>query len=202
MKLRIFKIIKKTKVEGPNLRYCIWVQGCSKHCKDCYAKNTWDKKGGILTDTQTVIEDIKTQKGIEGITFLGGEPFEQASALASIARNAKKMRLSVVTFTGQLYEDLKKSEDKGVLRLLKYTDLLIDGGFEQENFDLSRPWVGSSNQRYIFLTNFYNKEIISKYKNKIEVRINEKGEVTLNGMGDFKAIEKKLIKNKIFTKIK
>ena len=202
MKLRIFKIIKKTKVEGPNLRYCIWVQGCSKHCKDCYAKNTWDKKGGILTDTQTVIEDIKTQKEIEGITFLGGEPFEQASALASIARNAKKTGLSVVTFTGQLYEDLKKSEDKGVLRLLKYTDLLIDGGFEQENFDLSRPWVGSSNQRYIFLTDFYNKEIISKYKNKIEVRINEKGEVTLNGMGDFKAIEKKLIKNKIFTKIK
>ncbi len=200
MKFRIFKIIKKTKVEGPNLRYCIWVQGCSKHCRGCYAKNTWDKKGGILADTKTIIEDIKAQKGIEGITFLGGEPFEQASALASIARNAKKMGLSIVTFTGQLYEDLKKSENKGIQRLLKYTDLLIDGGFEQENFDLTRPWVGSSNQRYIFLTDFYNKEIISKYKNKIEVRINEKGEVSLNGMGDFKAIEEKLIENNLFTK--
>ena len=202
LKLRVFKIIKKTKVEGPNLRYCIWVQGCSKHCEGCYATNTWDKKGGKIIDTKDIIEDIKAQKGLEGITFLGGEPFEQASALASIARQVKNSQLSVVTFTGQLYENLKKSSNKGVQRLLKYTDLLIDGGFEKENFDLSRPWVGSKNQRYIFLSDFYNENIISKFKNKIEVRINEKGEVSLNGMGDFKNIEKELIKNKLFKKIK
>ena len=71
MKIRIFKIIKKTKVEGPNLRYCIWVQGCSKHCKGCYATNTWDKNSGEIMDTKEIIEDIKNQKEIEGVTFLG-----------------------------------------------------------------------------------------------------------------------------------
>lgn len=200
MKLRIFKIIKKTKVEGPNLRYCIWVQGCTKHCKGCYAKNTWDKEGGILTDTGTIIDDIKAQKGIDGVTFLGGEPFEQAVALASIARQVKKMKLSVLTFTGNLYEDLIKSNDKGIQRLLKYTDLLIDGGFEEKNFNLSKPWIGSSNQRYIFLTDFYDEKIISQYKNKIEVRISENGEILLNGMGDFKKIEKNITDNKFFVK--
>ena len=195
MKIRIFKIIKRTKVEGPNLRYCIWVQGCSKHCKGCYATNTWDKKGGILLDTKDIIEDIKTQRGIEGVTFLGGEPFEQARALAQIARATKGLGLSVVAFTGNLYEYLIKSSDKNIHRLLKYTDLLIDGGFEKENFDLSRPWVGSKNQRYIFLSNFYCEDDLKNFKNKIEIRIDKSGAVSLNGMGDFSRIEKELKQN-------
>ena len=195
MELRIFKIIKNTKVEGPNLRYCIWVQGCSRHCEGCYAQNTWDKNAGTLADTDTIIEDIKSQKGIEGITFLGGEPFEQAKALVEIAKAAKQNGLSVLTFTGNLYEDLKKSDNKDTQTLLEYTDLLIDGGFEKENFDLSRPWVGSKNQRYIFLTDFYNEKDILKYKNKIEIRIDGKGKASFNGMGDFESIEKFMTKD-------
>ena len=96
MKLRVYNIIKKTHVEGPGTRYCIWVQGCSRHCEGCYAKNTWDKNTGEIMDTKDIIQDIKSQKGIEGVTFLGGEPFEQAGALSSIARNVKKMYLRQV----------------------------------------------------------------------------------------------------------
>lgn len=201
MKLRVFKILKKTKVEGPNLRYCLWVQGCSKHCEGCYAKDSWDKNKGQLIDTKTIIEDITMQDDIEGITFLGGEPFEQAKALAIIAKATKKLGLSVITFTGNLYENLIESRDKNILNLLKYTDLLIDGGFEKDKFDLSRPWVGSKNQRYIFLSDFYDKNILKKYKNKIEVRIDKKGEIFLNGMGDFESIEKKLTNDKRFRKV-
>ena len=75
---------------------------------------------------------------------------------------------------------------------MKYTDLLIDGGFEKENFDLSRPWVGAKNQRYIFLTDRYSAEEIKNYKNKIEVRIEKNGFVFVNGMGDFAAIKRDL----------
>ena len=202
MKIRIFKILKKTKVEGPNIRYCIWVQGCSKHCDGCYAKTTWNKNGGVIYDTKDLIDDILAQKGIEGVTFLGGEPFEQARALGIIAREVKKKGLSVLTFTGNIYEDLKTSKDKNIKRLLKYTDLLIDGGFEKENFDLSRPWVGSKNQRYIFLTNFYCENDIKKYNNKIEIRVDKSGAVALNGMGDFVKIEKELTKDNYYKKIR
>ena len=66
---------------------------------------------------------------------------------------------------------------------------MIDGGFEKEKFDLSRPWVGSSNQRFIFLTDRYNQEEISLYKNKIEVRISQDGKTEINGMGDFDKVK-------------
>ena len=202
MNIKIYKILKKTKVEGPNLRYCIWVQGCSKHCEGCYAKNTWDKNNGIIMDTKDIIKDILSQKGIEGVTFLGGEPFEQAHPLSIIAREVKKSGMSVLTFTGNIYENLKKSADENVQKLLRYTDLLIDGKFEKENFDLSRPWVGSKNQRYIFLTDFYNENDIKKFKNKIEIRINKLGMAEFNGIGNFKKLEKELIQNGYFKKIK
>lgn len=135
---------------------------------------------------------IKEQKGIEGVTFLGGEPFEQAKPLAELARKVHNLGLSVLTFTGNTFEELKKSENEDIQALLKYTDLLIDGGFEKENFDLSRPWVGSKNQRYIFLTDRYSAEEIKNYKNKIEVRIEKNGFVFVNGMGDFDAIKRDL----------
>ena len=104
MKLRVFKILEKTKVEGPNIRFCIWVQGCSRHCKGCYAKNTWNKNAGMLFSVDEIIKKIMAQKDIEGVTFLGGEPFEQAEPLAYIAQKCKEKNLGVLTFTGGTYE--------------------------------------------------------------------------------------------------
>lgn len=192
MKLNVFKIIKKTKAEGPGTRFCIWTQGCSKHCDGCYAKKTWSFAPNQLIDEEDIFAMVKSTKEIEGVTFLGGEPFKQAEALSLLAGRVQSIGLSVVTFTGLLYENLKKSEDKNVLNLLKYTDLLIDGGFEKDKRDFSRPWVGSSNQRYIFLSGKYNQKMISSYKNKIEIRINEDGTIFANGMGDFEKLEKNL----------
>lgn len=192
MKLNVFKIIKKTKAEGPGTRFCIWTQGCSKHCDGCYAKETWSFEPNQLINEEDIFEMVKSSKEIEGVTFLGGEPFEQAEALSLLASRVQSIGLSVVTFTGLLYENLQNSEDKNVLNLLKHTDLLIDGGFEKDKRDFSRPWVGSSNQRYIFLSGKYNQKMISSYKNKIEVRINEDGTIFANGMGDFEKLEKNL----------
>lgn len=129
---------------------------------------------------------------IEGVTFLGGEPFEQAKALSELAKKVKANGFSVVCFTGYLFEELKAKNDVFVEALLSNIDLLIDGGFEQDKFDLSRPWVGSSNQRYYFLTDFYTPEILQKYKNKIEARISKDGRLELNGMGDFGKVSKDL----------
>ena len=190
MKLRIFKILKKTKVEGPETRYCIWTQGCSRHCKGCQAVHTWSHSGGKLVDVNEIIKDIKSQKGIEGVTFLGGEPFEQAEALGIIAESVKEMGLGILCFTGGYVEDLKlDSKNK---KLLDNVDLLIDGPFEIDKVDYSRPWCGSLNQRYHFLTNRYNEELFEKYKNKIEVNISKNGIIFMNGMGNFDEIMRKV----------
>ena len=190
MELRVFKILKNTKVEGPETRYCIWVQGCSHHCKGCQAVHTWSHSGGKLIGVNDIIEDIKTQKGIEGVTFLGGEPFEQAEALGEIAEKVRKLGLGVLCFTGGYIEELR--QDSKNKKLIDNIDLLIDGPFDIEQVDYSRPWCGSSNQRYHFLTDRYNEEIFVKYKNKVEINIGENGVVFMNGMGDFDEIMQKV----------
>ena len=190
MKLRVFKILKNTKVEGPEIRYCIWVQGCSHHCRGCQAVHTWSHSGGEIYNVEDIIKDIKSQKGIEGVTFLGGEPFEQAEALGIIAEEVKKLGLGVLCFTGGYLEDLR--QDPIHKKLLDNIDLLIDGPFEIDKVDYSRPWCGSSNQRYHFLTDRYNEEIFVKYKNKVEVNISKNGFVFMNGMGNFEEIMQKM----------
>ena len=190
MELRVFKILKHTKVEGPGTRYCIWVQGCSHHCKGCQAPHTWSHSGGTLIKVSKIINDIKNQKDIEGVTFLGGEPFEQAESLGIIAEEAQKLGLSVLCFTGGYLETLQ--QDNKNKKLLENIDLLIDGPFEIDKLDYSRPWCGSSNQRYHFITNRYNEEIFNVYKNKVEINISKNGVVFLNGMGDFDKIMQKI----------
>lgn len=190
MKINVFKILKKTKVEGPGVRFCIWVQGCLRQCEGCFAKATWSHKPNKVMTVNELFNMIKEQEGIEGVTFLGGEPFEQADALSLLAKKVHDIGLSVVTFTGAKLEDLQSVNDDGFNNLIKYSDILIDGEFVQEKFELSRPWVGSSNQRYIFLSDRYSLQDVVSAKNKVEVRINKNGMVFVNGMADFKVLKK------------
>ncbi len=194
MEFKVHHILKNTKVEGPDTRYCIWFQGCSKHCPGCWAKDTWDINKGIKYTTENIINDILNTKNIEGVTFLGGEPFEQFDALFEIAHAVHNNNLGTLCFTGKNYSEIKEKYSK----ILPYLDLLIDGGFEEKNKDFSRPWVGSSNQNYYFLSDRYKEEIIKEYKNKIEINIKKNGAIFINGMGDFN----KLVKNlKIHTQV-
>ena len=188
MKVRVHKILKKTKVEGPGVRYCIWFQGCSRHCKGCWAKATWAPDGGKELDAEDVLKDILATKGIEGVTFLGGEPFEQPQALEYLAREVKEAGLSVVCFTGGKLEGIQKN----MPQILEHIDLLIDGEYVEAEQDFSRPWVGSKNQRYHFLTDRYNEKILTEYHNKIEINIQKNGLIFINGMGDFENFTRNL----------
>ena len=192
--LRVYRIITCTAMAGPGLRYCIWTQGCSRHCEGCMATETWSFEGGTQIDADDLTADIlsvvnRGDTGIEGITFLGGEPFEQAAAAARIAASVKEHNLSVVVFTGFSIDELQKSTDESTSLLLKSIDMLVDGPFIKELFDISRPWVGSSNQKYHFLTDRYNTESIMAFHNQIEIRISPDGKSLVNGMGDFRKIK-------------
>lgn len=187
--IRINSYIPITRAEGPNARFCIWVQGCSLHCKGCANYAMWDKDGGTIYNVEELIDLIKSYKDkIEGITFLGGEPLEQIEAVTEISKAVQKMGLSVLVFTGYKYSEL--SERKEFKELTKHIDILIDGRYEEDKQDFSRPWVGSSNQNYYFLSNKYDESIVTKYKNKIELRIDKNNNISLNGMGNFKEVLK------------
>lgn len=185
--IRINSYIPITKAEGPNTRFCIWVQGCSLHCKGCANHAMWDKEGGTVYETSEIINLIESYKDkIDGITFLGGEPIEQIEAITEISKAVQEMGMSVLVFTGYKYSELSGMEEFN--ELVKYIDILIDGRYEEDKQDFSRPWVGSSNQNYYFFSNRYDESIITSYKNKIEVRIDKDNNISLNGMGNFKEL--------------
>lgn len=155
---------------------------------------TWSPHGGAIIDTDALIDAIRAGPAVEGVTFLGGEPFAQAEAVATIAEGVRSSGLSVVTFTGYQIEDLIGARLDDYDRLLAATDLLIDGPFVQDQVDFSRPWVGSRNQRYHFLTERYAElaDEISKVPNRLEIRIGPRGNVIAGGLGPVQVSEELL----------
>lgn len=191
MALRIHQIIPYTKVEGPGARFCIQVQGCPIQCKGCAVPFTWPEQGGYERTIEDLAEQIVSQPDIEGVTFLGGEPFAQAGELAGLAAQVQAYGLSVMTFTGYQIEQLYRANNPEYKALLDHTDLLIDGPFIQDKLDLSRPWTGSSNQRYHFLSGRYLhlKEQLAAIPNRLEVRIRPDGRLFVNGMATLPELE-------------
>lgn len=193
--MKIHKIILKTKAEGPGLRACIWVQGCSHACPGCFATHLWDSNAGTEISVDEVIAKLNPiLSELDGITFLGGEPMDQADELWPIAKYVKEHDKNVLTFTGYIYEELLKSGQDGILKLLGYTDLLADGPFVESKLSYDRPLLGSSNQRFLFLTDGISKEAIQNYKNSFEFRVDTKGKLSVNGMGNLQKLEKYLTK--------
>lgn len=184
MNVRAHRFLAKSRVDGPGERAVLFAQGCPIRCAGCAVPWTWEADEGFDMDAYEIIRLVLEGPAVEGITFLGGEPFAQAAPLACIGRELKKNGLGVVTFTGYTLEKLQADGHPAALELLDVTDLLIDGPYDKELADTSRPWVGSSNQRYVFLTDRYKhiRKDLLKIPNRLEVRILPNGMVSVNGL--------------------
>ena len=189
--LNIAHIVEATEAEGPGLRFVVWVQGCLKRFRGCCNGDLLKIRPAHIMSSTQIKEQLFQAKqkysNLEGITFLGGEPFLQAQGLADIAQLAQQMGLSVMVFTGYLLEELNEQQFSGSLKLLTYTDVLIDGEFDQNQQETERNWVGSRNQKFHYLSNFYSNEIEKHALNVTnEWRVDLQGQVKGNGL-PFKA---------------
>lgn len=150
MELRIAGTVNDSIVDGPGIRFTVFTQGCPHHCEGCHNPQTHDFSGGTVIDTDEILEKIKANPLLDGVTFSGGEPFCQAQALAYLGRQIKALGLDVVTYTGYTFEKLLSERDKNHWgELLETTDFLIDGQFILAQKDWNIRFRGSSNQRYI-----------------------------------------------------
>jgi anaerobic ribonucleoside-triphosphate reductase activating protein len=150
MELRIAGTVNDSIVDGPGIRFTVFVQGCPHNCKGCHNPQTHDFEGGTVTTTEELLEKIKGNPLLDGVTFSGGEPFCQAEALADLGREIKKLGLDIITYTGYTFEKLFEERDQNYWGdLLAVTDYLIDGPFILEQKDWEIKFRGSSNQRYI-----------------------------------------------------
>ncbi len=188
--LRLHRFLPFTRAEGPGNRSCLWVQGCPIRCPGCFNPGTWAKDGGHEVSVDEIEARILAAPGIEGVTFLGGEPFEQAEDLADLGRRVRRVGLSVMTFTGHVLEDILASSRPGWSELLNVTDLLLDGPYVRDLTDTTHPWVGSSNQRYHFLTPRYRhlEADLASIPNRLEVRLRPDGQILVNGLASSKTL--------------
>ena len=180
---------ERTNREGPGARYAIWVQGCSLKCKGCFNPHFWSKQGGLIQDVDSLLQDVITARikypEIEGVTFLGGEPFEQAESLSELAKRLRDKDFSIMVFSGYTIAELmntQSSDYRARLDFLNSIDLLVDGRYQQDNVDVDRPWVGSKNQEFHFLTERYSSDTIFKsVRDGLEITVMNSGEIRLNG---------------------
>ena len=189
MTIRIHSYLTKSSVEGPYARFVIWVQGCSIRCQGCANKHMWNFNGGQELSVTEMCNIIKSQDEIEGVTFVGGEPFDQAKQLAALACEVKKIGLGIVTFTGYHYEYLIDNGSQYTQSLIEHTDLLIDGPYLPDKQTTNLPWVGSRNQRLIHLSGRYRGFDFATVQNKYEIRLNkDHSKIIFNGISDNKAM--------------
>jgi anaerobic ribonucleoside-triphosphate reductase activating protein len=192
MKVNIANLIEKTYSEGPGVRAALWVQGCSIHCPGCCNRHLWAFEDRTWIESGELAKRLLDIDGIEGITLLGGEPFDQAAGLAELAASVRNSGLSVMTFTGYVLEELRATRRDDYDALLNVSDLLVDGPYLQERATTKLPWVGSDNQRLHVLTNRYaslvglfaDEESLNQFvleTNTMEIRVGTDGQLLING---------------------
>jgi anaerobic ribonucleoside-triphosphate reductase activating protein len=149
--LRLFGEVTESITDGPGIRYTVFTQGCPHYCVGCHNPGSHSFTDGYLVDEKRLIDDIRSNPLLDGITLSGGEPFMQAGELAVVAAAAKECGLNVITYTGYTFEELVElmKTRKGYRELLENTDILIDGRFEIDKKSLDLRFRGSSNQRAI-----------------------------------------------------
>jgi anaerobic ribonucleoside-triphosphate reductase activating protein len=157
--LRVATISDDTEAEGPGRRWALWLQGCPIRCPGCCNPEMFDERAGAAWSLEDLVARLAAaaQRGVEGITLLGGEPFAQAAGAAALARAAKAHGLTVMVFSGYTLAELLEQSDAAPL--LALTDLLVDGRYDRDRPEppppAGRRWIGSTNQVMHHLTDAY-----------------------------------------------
>lgn len=147
--------------DGEGVRVTLFVSGCTNRCPGCFQPQTWDFDYGqpFTEETEDYILDLLAPDYINGLTLLGGEPFEPDNqrALLPFVRRVKERypNKTVWCFTGFTLDRLLDGSDpkhcEATGALLGLIDVLVDGPFIQEKKNLALRFRGSENQRLIDL---------------------------------------------------
>ena len=148
--LQVAGFLDHSTVNGEGFRSVLFLSGCPHACHGCHNAEMQAPGYGDLVDSSEILQRIlKNKPLIDGITFSGGEPFEQAEALLDLAAAIKAAKLTLWCYTGYTYEVLKQDPIKS--KLLALIDVLIDGPFILAEKEEHLPYRGSRNQRMLYL---------------------------------------------------
>ena len=144
---------------GAGVRTTLFVSGCRHHCFNCFNPGTWAFEAGepFTREVEDKILESLEPSYIDGLTLLGGEPFEpenQETLIALLERvRSERPDKNVWAYSGftwdQLVDGPSRAHTDTVMRMLSLVDVLVDGPFVQDLKDITLRFRGSSNQRII-----------------------------------------------------
>ncbi len=147
---------------GEGVRVSLFVSGCTHHCKNCFNSETWDFNYGkpFTKETEDTIISYLAPDFIDGFSLLGGEPFEPQNqrVLVDLLRRirAELPQKNIWCYSGYTFEELtvdSRARCECTDEMLYMIDVLVDGEFKQDLYDISLSFRGSSNQRIIDVKN-------------------------------------------------
>lgn len=160
------KIIYCDVANGIGCRTSLFVSGCRHHCKNCFNQITWNFDYGdpYTEDTKKHIIKSIDMPYIQGLTILGGEPLEpeNQTAVLDLCKTIKERlpEKTIWIYSGYTFEQITGTDDKfkhiatpesiaNCKEILNNIDVLVDGPFVQDLYDITLKYRGSSNQRII-----------------------------------------------------
>lgn len=182
--VNVAHMVERCRVLGPGERFIIWVQGCPLRCPGCHNPQFQPFEDRTWMHVAELTSTVLAVKGIEGVTYVGGEPFAQAQALSKVSKQLRLAGLTVTTYTGFTIDELRSGKIHYAEALLNETDLLLDGPYRRD-LPTNRSWRGSENQQLISLSDRYRKRISewnAPIGQQFELRLSDRGEVIILGI--------------------
>ena len=160
---------------GTGVRVSLFVSGCRNHCPGCFQPETWDFGYGqpFTEETENELLQLLEPGYINGLTLLGGDPFEPENqrVLLPFLRKVRATFSSkdIWAYTGYTWEQLTsghhRSSRPGTTEMLSLIDVLVDGPFVEAKKNIRLRFRGSENQRIIDVQKSLESGIVMIAKN-------------------------------------
>jgi len=195
--MQIHEIISESQVNGPGRRAVVWFQGCTLACPGCWNPKTHPFDIRFERSVEDIGNWILSCRNIEGVTFTGGEPFQQAPELLQLCEYLKARRrdLSLGLFSGYTLTELAaenwqyRCAQDGLWtrgsrdlfdRITAYLDFGIFGRFSRAQPSNEKPLCGSRNQQVVFFSSRYSEQDLEPQGCEINISGNG-SEMTVTG---------------------
>lgn len=137
-------------VNGPGVRYVLFMQGCHHHCRGCQNPETHALQGGEELTVQEVLSDILATRYLDGVTLSGGDPFAQPEACYALAKSIHEAGMNLWVYSGWTFAQIMEGKAGDMAReVLPYIDVLVDGPYVESLRSEEVIWRGSSNQMLV-----------------------------------------------------
>lgn len=155
----LYRLYHRSVVDGPGVRSVVQVAGCSIRCSGCYVPETHDRLNGKRVSISSIVSEILREKNaIDGVTILGGEPFDQPQAVAELVASLKFHGINITVYSGYTIDALIQRNIPSIHYILTHIDLILDGPFRISERAGAGEYRGSKNQNMIRNPHFPEKE--------------------------------------------